>query len=128
MIGSALLVPAPIALFSPKLAASAFGVPVTTVESQAYLLATATRDVALGVGLLSMISLGAERRLLAASVWSISIVAAGDALNVGLYTQWRNPQALGPHVVGIFVLFATGWWLWSRTADVVSSREVNNKR
>ena len=57
-----------------------------------------------------------------------TLVAAGDALNVGLYTQWRNPQALGPHVVGIFVLFATGWWLWSRTADVGNSREVNNKR
>ena len=113
-IGLALLVPAPVALMAPGLAASAFGIPVPTVEAQAYLLAIGIRDVALGVWLLSMLALGAAPRLLAASLWSISIVAAGDALNVGTYSQWQNFQALVPHVAGIVVLVAIGWRLWRR--------------
>lgn len=114
MIGLALLLPAPISLISPQLAASAFGVPAGTVESQAYLLATSVRDVALGVWLLSMITLRADRRLLAVSVWSISLVAAGDALNVAVYTQLQNMLSLAPHVGGLLVLGGLGWYLWNR--------------
>lgn len=111
----ALLVPGPIALIAPDFAASAFGIPVPSVEAKAYLLAIGARDIALGVWLLSLIALGAKGRLLAVSVWSIAIVAAGDALNVGLFTQWQNVQSLVPHVGGFIVLIAAGWWLWSRT-------------
>ena len=113
-IGLALLVPAPVALIAPGLASSAFGIPVTSVEAEAYLNATATRDVALGVWLLSLVALDAAPRLLAVSVWSISVVAAGDAVNVGSYTQWQSVQALIPHIVGILVLVAIGWKLMSQ--------------
>lgn len=113
-IGLALLLPAPIALVSPKLAASAFGVSANTVESHAYLYATATRDVALGVWLLSMVVLGASRRLLAAAVWSIAIVAAGDAVNVAYFTEFQNAPILLPHVAGFLVLCITGWVLWAK--------------
>ncbi len=112
-VGLALLLPAPITLVSPQLAASSFGVPASTDESVAYLLATGTRDVALGVWLLSLVALGAQNRLLAVSCWSIAIVAVGDALNVGTFTQWQSILVLAPHLLGVVVLLGLGWWHWS---------------
>ncbi len=126
LIGVALLVPLPIAVYSPDLAASSFGVPVSGDEAQAYLLATATRDVALGVWLLSMLLLGAERRLLAVALWSIAIVAAGDAGNVGTYTQWKSFQTLAPHIAGFLVLLTAGCWLWA-TASPPQKSTKNTK-
>lgn len=113
LIGLALLVPAPVALVSPQLAAGAFGIPASTNEAQAYLLAIGVRDTALGVWLLAMVALGAERRFIAASLWSIAIVAIGDALNVGIYTHWQNLASLVPHLGGVVVLAGLGWWLWT---------------
>lgn len=120
LIGLALLTPAPITLVSPKLAADAFGVPAESAEAQAYLMATATRDVALGVWLLSMLALGANGRLLAASLWSIAIVASGDALNVANYTKYQNIQALAPHIAGCVVLCIAGWLYWRSVGQASS--------
>ncbi len=78
------------------------------------MLAIGARDVALGVWLLAMVALRAESRLLAASVWSIAIVAGCDALNVGLFTRWQNVMSLGPHIGGLVVLIALGYWLWPK--------------
>ncbi len=61
--------------------------------------------------------MNADNRLLAFSLWSIAIVATGDALNVGVYTQGKSPLTLGPHVGGLVVLAVLGWWLWSRPAS-----------
>ncbi len=115
-IGIALLIPAPLTLFSPTLAATAFGIPANTEEARAYLLAIATRDVALGVWLLALVAFKAQPRLLAVSLWSIGIVAVGDAINVGIYNQGNNMAPLIPHIAGILVLGLMGGWLWSRTA------------
>lgn len=112
VIGVALLSVGPVALLMPEAAATAFGIPADTPQARAYLLATATRDVALGSWLLALLGLRADRRLLAASMLVIALVAAGDATNVVMHTGWHDAQALAIHVSGLGLLLALGWWLW----------------
>ena len=112
IIGVGLLAFGPLALLSPETAASAYGIPADTPESRAYLLAAATRDVALGSLLFALLGLRASLRMLAASVFAISVVAAADAANVIAHTGWRGSNALVIHVGGFCGLLAMGCWLW----------------
>jgi hypothetical protein len=112
LVALALISLAPVAQLAPDVAATAFGIPAGTAEARAYLVAAATRDLALGVWLLALLALRANRRVLAASVLAIAIVAAGDAANVVAYSGWRGASALVLHMGGLGVLLAVGWWLW----------------
>jgi hypothetical protein len=109
-IGFALVAVGPAALLTPDTAATAFGIPAATADARAYLVASATRDVALGIWLLALIRLRAGSRLLAASVFAIALVAVGDALNVAVNAGHVAP-ALVPHLAGVFVLLVLGLYL-----------------
>ena len=111
-IALVLIAVGPAALAAPETAAYLFGIPAETSESRAYLLAAATRDVALGSWLLVLLALGVGQRVLAASVLAIAIVAAGDATNVLAHSESRSTLALVGHVGGLGALLALGWWLW----------------
>ena len=110
-IGAALVAAGPAALFAPTQAATAFGIPAETTEARGYLLATATRDTALGCWLFALLALGARPQLLAASVFAIALVALGDAATVAAYTGSPATPALAIHVVGLAALLALGWSL-----------------
>ena len=112
LIGLTLVAVGPVAVLAPATAATAFGIPAATVEARAYLLASATRDVALGIWLLALVRLRAGRRLLASSVFAIALVAAGDATNVAAYAGWQASPALTPHIGGVVVLLVLGLYLW----------------
>jgi hypothetical protein len=112
LVGLVLVAFGPAALVAPETAAYMFGIPADTSESRAYLLAAATRDVALGTWLLALLRLRVGQRVLAASVLAIAIVAAGDATNVLLHSGSRSGFALVGHVGGLGALLALAWWLW----------------
>jgi len=112
LVGSALIAVGPATLLAPDTAASAFGIPATTAETKAYLLASAMRDVALGSFLLAALALRASRRLLAGYVLALAFVAAADATNVAAYTaRHGGAWALVVHVGGFIVLAALAWSL-----------------
>jgi hypothetical protein len=112
IIAGALLAFGPLALFATDTAASAFGIPADSAASRAYVLATATRDVALGCWLLALLGLRAGRRVLAASVLAIALVAAGDAANVAAHAGWQGASALVIHIGGLVALIVVGVWVW----------------
>ncbi len=112
LIAFALIAVGPMTVLAPATAATAFGIPAATAEARAYLLASATRDVALGIWLLALVRLRAGRRLLASSVFAIALVAAGDATNVAAYMGWQPAPALVLHIGGVFVLLMLGLYLW----------------
>jgi hypothetical protein len=112
LIGVALLSAGPLSLLMPEAAAAAFGIPADTPHAKAYLLATATRDVALGCWLLAFLGLRAGRRPLAASMLAIALVAAGDAANVVVHAGWNGTPALVVHIGGLGGLLALAWRLW----------------
>ena len=112
LVGSALIAVGPVTLLAPDTAASAFGIPATTAETKAYLLASAMRDVALGSFLLAALARRASRRLLAGYVLALAFVAAADATNVAAYTtRHGGASALVVHVGGVVVLAALAWSL-----------------
>ena len=111
-IGVTLVALGPAALVSPPFAARMYGISADTPSAEAYLLAAATRDVALGIGLLTALGFGARRRVLAALLLGIALVAAGDAANVLLHAGWKNPLALAVHIGGFAVVLTIGLWLW----------------
>jgi hypothetical protein len=116
IIGLVLLAAGPAALLAPESAAAAFGIPIDGAASRAYLLATATRDVALGALLLALLRADATRRVLATTVLAIAVVAAGDAANVMGHASSQSWPALIVHVGGLVVLLAIGWRMW-RSGD-----------
>ena len=116
IIGLGLLAFGPLALLFPETAASLYGIPADTPEPRAYLFAAATRDVAIGCLLFALLGLRANSRILAASVFAISVVAAADAANVIAHTGWRGSNAPVIHVGGLCVLLAVGCWLWRAPA------------
>ena len=111
LVGIGLLLVGPATLVTPDLAASAFGIPAETVQARGYLLATATRDVALGSWLLALLGLRADRRTLAVSIFAIAIVALGDAINVAFNAGWASPAVI-VHASGLFLLVGLGCFLW----------------
>jgi hypothetical protein len=117
VIGLVLIGFGPAALVAPETAAHLFGIPADTPESRAYLLAAATRDVALGAWLLALLAVRVRRRVLAVSVLAIAIVAAGDAANVFMHAGPRGALALGTHLGSLSMLLALGWWLWRGDRD-----------
>ncbi len=117
LIGLALISAGPASLFIPDLAAQAFGIPADSEHACGYLLATGVRDVALGSWLLALVGLGASRKLLAASVFAIAIVAAGDVLNVCAHSDWQLVPAHVGHLGGLVVLLAFGGWMWWGARD-----------
>lgn len=112
IIAVVLLAAGPAALVAPESAATAFGIALDGPASRVYLLATATRDAALGSLLLGLLGLGVRRRVLATSLWSIAIVAAGDASNVIVHATSERSLALVTHLGGLAALLGLGWWLW----------------
>jgi hypothetical protein len=117
LIAFGLLAFGPLALLAPETAASAYGIRADSPETRAYLFAAAVRDVALGCWLLALLGLGATRQMLAASVFAIAIVAAGDAANVLAHTGWRSSTALVVHAGGFFALVAVGIWVLKARVD-----------
>lgn len=109
--GVALLSAGPATLMLPDLAATAYGIPIGSDQALGYLRATAVRDVALGCWLLALLFLGSDRRTLAVSVFSIAIVALGDAINVFLHAGSKTAPIL-VHAGGLMVLVALGSLLW----------------
>lgn len=114
LIAAALIAAGPAAFLAPDRAGEAFGVAASTREARVYLLATATRDLALGIWLLSLVVLRVDRRVLAASAFALAVVAAGDVVNVATYSAGRNPSALVVHVAGFSLLAVLGVVLWRR--------------
>lgn len=114
LVGCALIAAGPATLLAPDEAAGAFGIAADSPEARGYILATASRDVALGVWLLALLALKADPRILAASVGAISVVAAADAVNVLTSPVGRPFPALIGHAGGLVVLLVLGWWLWKR--------------
>ena len=117
VIGFVLVGFGPAALIAPETAAHLFGISADTPESRAYLLAAATRDVALGVWLLALLAVRVRRRVLAVSVLAIAVVAAGDAANVFVHSGLGSALALGTHLGSLGMLLALGWWLWRGDRD-----------
>lgn len=111
LMGIALLAAGPATVLTPQTAATAFGIPADSANARAYLLATATRDVALGVWLLALIALKARRRILAGSMFALGIVAAGDAANVWTNRGGWGEPALIVHLGSLALLLGLGWWL-----------------
>ena len=116
VIGIALLSAGPAALLAPESAAAAYGIAVDSPGAEAYLLASGIRDVALGVWLLALVGLGANRRLLAVSLLAIAVVAAGDALVVLLHSGGNGTPALFVHFAGLALLLLLVWLLWRHRA------------
>jgi hypothetical protein len=112
IIGFVLLAVGLAALVVPDLLAAGFGIPIDARTSRAYLLATGTRDVAMGCWLLALLRVGAEQRVLAVSILATALVAAGDAANVLTHSGGRGSIALAGHVGSLGVLLAVGVWLW----------------
>src|SRR5262245_30977063 len=110
IVGIALVGFGPATMLAPDLAASGFGVPAETSAARAYLLAAGTRDFALGIWLLALMWLQVSNRVLAASIFSIAVVAAGDAVNV-LASGGRWSAAL-VHGGSLLILAVLGWRLW----------------
>ncbi|MHB8901857.1 MAG: DUF4267 domain-containing protein [Thermoguttaceae bacterium] len=100
------------AVVATDLLAAGFGIAVDSAASRAYVVATATRDIAMGCWLLALVRLDAGRRTLAASVLAIAIVAVGDAVNVLTHSGGRVPLAIIGHLGGLVVLVSLGAWLW----------------
>jgi len=111
LVGCALIAAGPATLLVPAEAAGAFGIAADSPEARGYLIATASRDVALGVWLLALLALRADSRILAASVGAIAIVAAADTLNVLTSPVARPFPALVGHFGGFLVLLVLVWWL-----------------
>jgi Domain of unknown function (DUF4267) len=111
LAGIGLLSAGPATMTVPELAANAYGIPLGSDEALGYLRATAIRDVALGCWLLAMLFLGSSFRILAFSVFSIAVVALGDAINVLLHAGSSTSSML-VHVGGLVVLVALGLALW----------------
>ena len=117
VVGLALIAVGPMAVLAPATVATAFGIPAATADARAYLLASATRDVALGIWLLALVRLRPGRRVLASSLSAIALVAAGDAVNVAAYAGWQ--PALVLHIGGLFVLLVLGLYLWRADVDEI---------
>jgi hypothetical protein len=111
LIGLGLLAFGPAALFAPELSANAFGLPADTAEARAYLYAAATRDVALGAGLLAALALGASHRVLAGLIFAMAIVAAGDAINVLAHQCFMGLAPL-IHIGSLIGLLVVGGLVW----------------
>lgn len=107
LAGVALLSAGPATLLYPDLAANAYGIPNGSDQALGYLRATAIRDVALGCWLISLLVLGSNRRTLAVSLFAISIVALGDAINVFLHPG-AKPLSIVVHAGGFVVLVVLG--------------------
>jgi Domain of unknown function (DUF4267) len=111
VVGGALVVVGLSALVVPDRLASGFGIGADGAGARAYVAATGTRDIAMGIWLLMLVWLGAARRILGVSVLVMSLVAAGDALNVAAHTGWAGSIALAGHLASFGILVCLGAWL-----------------
>ena len=117
IIGVVLLAVGLSALVVPDLLATGFGIPAGSSTSRAYVAATGTRDIAMGCWLLALVWLDAPKRVLAASVLAMALVAAGDAVNVFAHSGGRGSLALIGHIASLSVLLALGVCLWHVSKD-----------
>ena len=111
LIGIGLLAVGAFAIASPETAAVMFGVPTQATEALAYVMATATRDVAIGCWFLALLALRVSRQTLGASLIVVALIPIGDFVNV-YSNAGQSTMALLLHG-GSSVLFLTlGVWLW----------------
>lgn len=112
VIGVVLIAAGPAGLLAPDAAAAGYGIPADSTGARSYLLAAGVRDAALGIWLLALLWLGADRRMLALSLLSIAVVAAGDAAIVLAHGGDEGTRALLVHVTALSVLLFLSGWLW----------------
>jgi hypothetical protein len=110
LIGLGLLAVGAFAIASPETAAVMFGVPMQATEAKAYVLATATRDVAIGCWFLTLLALRVRRQTLGASLIVVALIPIGDFINV--YSNAGKGPALLLHGGSSLAFLAFGVWLW----------------
>ena len=112
LIGVSLVAVGGLAVVAPETAAAMFGVPVGAGEPHAYVRAAGVRDVAIGAGLLALLSLRVGRRALGASLLAAAAIPLGDALIVATSGGAGSAPALVLHGAAVVAFLALGAWLW----------------
>jgi len=111
LIGIGLLAVGAFAIASPETAAVMFGVPTQAIEARAYVLATATRDLAIGCWFLALLALRVRRQTLGASLVVVALIPIGDFINVYSNAP-ESTTALLLHGGSSMAFLAFGAWLW----------------
>ena len=85
------------AVVEPMGSARGFGVPVSGMDTFAYLWAAGTRDIVLGLLVMAFLRLRVSRRVLAVSMAVTALIPIGDVLNVYVNVGTVNAPALMLH-------------------------------
>ena len=99
-----------LAIATPETAARMFGIPIHSIETRAYVWATATRDIAVGCWLLALVALRVPRVSLGASMLAVALIPIGDFINVYSNSN-ASPLSLFLHGVSALAFLAFGSWL-----------------